>query len=271
MEKEYIVTLILGLLVLAIAFGFITSNIGNDANTELCRQSVIVRGSIPEVKVANLNIVNLKEKYPLNCETGVLKIDYEDKEKATKEIMDAMAECWYMFGNGQYDFLSNYKFRPKFNSESLCSVCTRVHFDESVKDFYISNPINIKEGLDLELKNGISYKNYLVMNVSGVIQNYYIAEDSISGDVLEGKFVSGDKSSKTLPEFVNVSKGDFFITYRYFKKGENYKYSDILFFPYDNGKSFETLAEDRDGLREFLSFGFNSDVPACHHWEGIPA
>ena len=59
--------------------------------------------------------------------------------------------------------------------------------------------------------------------------------------------------------------------------GEDYnfekdrKYSDILFFPYDEGRSFEKLAEDREGFLELATIGSNWDVPACNHWEGIPA
>lgn len=277
MEKEYIVTIILGLLVVAIAFGFLTSDLGGDSELEICRQSVIVRDAIPETSIGVLQFTNFKEKYPLDCKTRLIIIDYEDKERATKEVMDTIAECWYMYGNGQYDFIPNYEgLLGRLGSESSCAMCSRIHFTENVKNYYINNPINISEGLNLEMKNQITYKTYLTVNVDEVLQNYYVSVNSIGGDTIS----KGDKRlSIKLPEIVNVSKGDFFITYRYFtsynvnEKSKVYHYSDVLFYPWDDGNSLSFLTTDDkkfwERVAEVLTIGSNWNVPPCNHWEEV--
>ena len=273
MEKEHIVTLILGLLVAAIAFGFITSTDSDNTNTEVCRQSVIVRDTIPNVEVRTLELLDLKEKYPLNCQTQVLNINYEDKDKATKEVLNSIVECWYMFGNGKLNPLTSNI------SGSTCSICTRVHFDKEVEDYYIANPINLKESLNSEWKNDITYKSYLTAQVNGALQNYYIFTDSYNSENIlkSNKYESGVSkklTNFTLPEKIDVSKGDFFITFRYFRYKEEYHYADILFFPFDEGNSFNLLTEkNQDGFikSKVLENYKSTPFPVCEVWEGVPA
>lgn len=132
----------------------------------------------------------------------------------------------------------------------------------------------MKEALSSEWKNDISYKTYLTAKVDDNPQNYYILTDSYDDTNILSNNKEDDRTKFSLPLEVDVSKGDFFITFRYFRYEKNYHYADILFFPYDDGKPFELLVEsglDQFVIEENLGDTKKTRFPVCKIWEGVPA
>lgn len=155
----WIISIILALIVMSIGLYWIFQEYFNDddVNEEICKESIILRNTIPDVEVSGLTLMDLKEKYPLKCKSQRIQIDYNDTERATNEILTKMAECWNLWGKGEYDIFS----KKNFDAYSTCCVCAYFEFREDTKQYYSENPINIKDSMDNELESEITYKQYL--------------------------------------------------------------------------------------------------------------
>jgi len=129
-EKYYVViSLILGLMILVIAIFWIYSEyFGEDEiNWETCRQSLLLKsGNLPNA--AKL----VQDEIPIKCKTEVVNIDFIDYDRAGKLIMDVMASCWSLYGEGKIQLYS----QNAFGSSSKCFECARIHFTGEVKPFY---------------------------------------------------------------------------------------------------------------------------------------
>ena len=69
----------------------------------------------------------------LNCKTQYGEIDELNEEKLYEEIALRMYDCWYQFGEGKRDFLSNL---DPGGSDEWCFICSRIDFSEDVQDKY---------------------------------------------------------------------------------------------------------------------------------------
>ena len=139
-EKYYIIiSLILGIIVLSLSLYFIFYEYfsEDDVSWETCRQSVLLRSgnAINIVKEAQAKSFSFK------CKTEVVEIDFKDYDKAGRLIMDTMAQCWSLFGEGKLQLYSG----NFLGSDKNCFYCARIHFTEDVKDFYGHNPTTAEE------------------------------------------------------------------------------------------------------------------------------
>jgi len=124
-EKYYIIiSIILGLIVLSLCLYYIFQEYFNQEQIdwEACRQSVILRSMAP-----NLNELgtDMKGVFGLKCKTEVIKIKQLNKDEIYKKLADSVAQCWYAYGEGNYDIIS----RTFWKDKSYCLVCSRIHFD----------------------------------------------------------------------------------------------------------------------------------------------
>ncbi|MDO8556188.1 MAG: hypothetical protein Q7R96_03375 [Nanoarchaeota archaeon] len=71
-----------------------------------------------------------------------------NQEKASQIIADAMAECWYRYGNGKYDPFSDWEQKKI----SLCSICKNIRFDEDLRTFMQAHPLQPGGDKDLTIK-----------------------------------------------------------------------------------------------------------------------
>ena len=96
-------SLIVGLLVVGIIMWWLFQEYftKDDIDWEVCRESLIVRNSLPEKDLV-AGYVSTKSTLPLKCGTRTIDIDYEDTAKAEEEIANTIASCWYMVGKGEY-------------------------------------------------------------------------------------------------------------------------------------------------------------------------
>jgi hypothetical protein len=85
LQWDVIMVLILGLIVLGISLYFLFHEYftQEDIAWETCRQSVVLRGALPEAQKMDVNWVTFKDDFPLKCRTEVVEIT----KKTSKKVM----------------------------------------------------------------------------------------------------------------------------------------------------------------------------------------
>ncbi len=197
-EKYYImISLILGVMILAISLYFIFQEYftQDELNWETCRQSIILRsgeGSYAAKKIQ-------EGALPFKCKTQVINIDYKSYYDAGQEIVKAMAQCWYTFGEGKLQLY------PKgvLENDIACFDCARIHFSESVKEYYSSSAVRWGwlDYLTEDVGNGKTYGQYIYnfKNKNSILENQPWPED---------KFLSNIRYE----DVYDMNKGDLIIT-----------------------------------------------------------
>jgi hypothetical protein len=130
--RGYILALILGLIVvtLSIWFLFFEYFTSEELEWQECRQSIILRSNAPNLKDLGASSKGL---FPLKCRTEVVTIDTIEPDEVYKKIADAVASGWYMFGEGEFEFVSG-EFFP---GVSYCMAFARLHYTGKASDeFY---------------------------------------------------------------------------------------------------------------------------------------
>lgn len=311
-EKYYlIVSIILGMILLVIALYWIFQEYFTQGviNQETCRQSIILRGTVPDAKLASINWGDLKGNYPLKCKNDVLEIDYKDVPRAEKEIADKLVECWSMFGNG------NQRIFPEKNWETYsdCVPCSRIHFDSEVKDYYVQNYNNNGKIVDNRINTermimqqkfsgSLSYFEFLQKagenaqrgkiraDVQAFIGNV-IFDDASSNTNIDRSNIDGlkevpwDTAYKVadikFPKFYVPSvNGDIIIDFGQFvdeiKDGKGV-WASYLFFYYLSGGYSPVTSKDFVGTISFwTSIGITKEKTGwgsklCENFDGVPA
>jgi hypothetical protein len=155
-EKYYIlISLILGILILALSLFYIFFELftEDDSNWEVCRQSIILRASLPEVSLFDKIDLSSKEYVPLKCKTQEIRIEKADVAEAEKTIMEILDSCWYLVGEGEYHFFAS----DSDDIQTRCFVCARITIDDEHLDFYKNNKINLIRAVLLEDGRGSYY------------------------------------------------------------------------------------------------------------------
>ncbi len=105
-----------------------------EADKEICRNSVVLKGFVPIFKDAvRLNCKTQKICFTTGeCEAEesydeVRKVS--SKEELKKEITELIYDCWWMMGEGKVDYHTSGTFKNVY-----CAQCFLVDFDNSVKD-----------------------------------------------------------------------------------------------------------------------------------------
>jgi hypothetical protein len=295
-EKYYIIiSLILGIIVLGLSLFFIFHEYftDDDISRETCRQSVILRATVPEVNIKGFNVVSFKNQFPLKCKTEVVNIDKDTKD-AAQEILDALVSCWYLFGNGDFDVFGSKS--GVFGVSSVCVPCARIHFDESVAGKYSgAGKIDLTKALNNKMINGKSYMGYL-NNVGKAFPAFNLAsagefnfdgeefkvEDDFYGSITMKNMKTGgtedggkfgiNLARVSLPRYVDARKGDLLI---YYGSGvSNYdggvgRYFPYLFYFQVGQSSPDPFEEIGVQLADGPLWWNINDV--CVNWDGIPA
>jgi hypothetical protein len=272
---QYLITsLVLGLIVVGIVFSWIFGEglTSEDVDFEACRQSIVARNSLPDIEVAGLRTWQFKDDFPLKCKTNVVTIDYEDRERAEKAVLDSMIQCWQMMGNGEYSIFPS----ASWSTGSYCYNCARIHFAPNVKDYYSesANIINLEGGLRSEFRDGISYRNYLIADE----MNLFLAHDSFADDfrvelktsLTGNEWWSGGIGRSPVvyyPKKIDVSKGDFYITTSSIVYSQDLTITYLLFYSWDDGAVLEDLGDHQ--VVPFVELFGNFSM--CRTWDGIPA
>lgn len=141
LTSQQIITIIILIISFAVIISFlIVLNLKGNIDEETCRNSVILRGSVP--LAGTTDSIQLKCKTKEVCfymdeecresskETENIKI--EDKKQLLDELGQLMYDCWWMMGAGEVTY------EPKLKSSSpgmnvFCSICSNIYFDDEIK------------------------------------------------------------------------------------------------------------------------------------------
>ena len=137
--KYYIIiSLILGLMVLSLSLYFIFNEYftEDEADWEVCRQSVLLRAKAIE-SGRILNFIELTE-IPFKCKTELIEIDYYDEDKAKFEIAESLASCHALYGGGELALYT----KDLAVGDTNCFVCSRIHFSKDIVKKY-NNELDI--------------------------------------------------------------------------------------------------------------------------------
>ena len=304
--QNYLLPAIMAVLVLGISFYFIFNEYftGEGMDREVCKESVMVRSAMPEVKVAGLNLVSLKDDFPLKCKTNVVEVTKDDvvinkegKRNVDNIIGDALVECWYIFGRGD----ANVFAASLYGQTTTCVPCARIHLTNEAKAAVVDGKIDI-EGIlnDVNLFDiggkKTSYLNYL----NGVGEKFYPFNPmetrgfDLGGEKfgLEGvgfwnRVDNPDFKTKldsdvsewgafgkvVLPKYLDVEKGDLIISV-----GEVTTSADVendyvpYMFYFQNGQDDYLKEMDKTFFQWGLTgFDTTASESICDSWEGIPA
>lgn len=71
--------------------------------------------------------------------TGTIKVDASKKDEILKAIADEMADCWWMFGEGERKYVSaglieEGKEVISSNAPYHCAICSQIKFDKKIQD-----------------------------------------------------------------------------------------------------------------------------------------
>ena len=130
---------------------------------EACHQSVILRSQ----SIAGFEPG--KHLVPLNCKTQEIEISSTNEQFIAREISNAMYDCWWMLGEGKYDFFSDPSWQEiviefgtaQGTAKANCVVCSIIKFTENVQDKNLRIDVaEFMESTKIPTKN-ITYLEYL--------------------------------------------------------------------------------------------------------------
>ncbi|MCD4771417.1 hypothetical protein K8R30_03295 [archaeon] len=281
---DIMLSLILGLLILSLSLYFIFNEYftSEDMEWEICRQSIQVRSTLPELTIAKFDGPSFKDEFPLKCKTRVIEIDKNDvtpdkdgRMEIETKIAETMAECWALYDKGDAS-----AFPSKFFKSSTCVPCARIHLTPEAKEKLGDKTINIRNALDLPMTPKYSYYVYLrdsgkkfaafdfgngipfnlygeKFEIKKTEKFYGIEFVDLKNKLTGGEFEAYMKTINiSLPETFSAKDGDLLINYGIASMGKDPfgKYVPYLFYFQTNQKD-DPFTEVRKSFILDLSYG----------------
>ena len=222
MIPEYLVTVILLIVGFVLVILVITQFSWNETiDREICHESVIVRATLP-------NTGNLQSLSPLKCSTakycvqgsklfssskceesygevdGVIKTKVSKKEQIERLIVQEIASCWNMMGQGKVSLFSQYWAQEYGFGEvyPTCVICSRIAFDKeslleagiTIEDLQNINPLNYSMTHKMPNQE-ISYYEYLGGKMADIGDVGTVTE---LGDIMDSAKTDLEKQIKKL-------------------------------------------------------------------------
>lgn len=170
MTTEQIVILVIAIASFAVIMYFLVSlGLGENTEDELCRNSVVQRGSLDKLPGISPDTIPLKCNKAYICLTkdGSCEKMYKPesiKVKTKSEVYEVLAEelanCWWMFGEGKIAYAGKDKLKNLY-----CSLCSQIAFDDSIKEIFPDGKINenelYEELVKMNKTNDETYFEYL--------------------------------------------------------------------------------------------------------------
>ena len=209
------ITIILYFIVYLSFFSDFSHSVVSSTDDLACRSYVAVK-SVPGIGMAEY-FWDLNQKCKVDTN---IKINLEDKDESFKQIGDSMAKCWYRYGEGKYDFLSNWD-----TTGNWCFLCAELEFEDNLE------VIKYKDYVDWSRKekfnDTISYYNYTNIIYTDVdsneihkIKDTYedLTKGDLSAEIKPVLFILGeqiealnDLNMKT----IDASDEEMYVVYRF--------------------------------------------------------
>ncbi len=158
--KKLVTILVLIASFIIILFLLFRLNLGAVTDKEICHNSVVLK-SQGQGLVGRLDC---KTNYVCisgggQCvdisPTETINVNPDNKEEIMKVIADEMADCWWMFGGGELNYIGE-----NFGATTTCAACSVVKFDDRILDK--NYKINYREFYEyLSTLQDDSIENYL--------------------------------------------------------------------------------------------------------------
>ena len=210
LKYDLLIAFILGLAVVGISLAFLLpSFFSGEIDRQTCKESILLRASIPSANLGLMNLASIREQFPLKCKSEVVNIDYEDNAKAEKIIAETMMSCWVLYGEGKLNLFP----QSKFSGNSYCSACARIHIDSKVQEYYKNNPINKVFYYPLILKS-IDLEKVKLLILKKQIKQLIIVDHSMSdADILSFYDWAeyNDVIFKVLPSEIQICRGEILV------------------------------------------------------------
>jgi hypothetical protein len=226
--------MLISIILLIVGFGIILFmysqlNLTGDIDRQICHESVILRGTLPDTLIKSAkDIVPLKCKTRNICVTSkifgkggceddfgkedkydIIKINDDKKEDNIKMVLAReMADCWSMMGEGKIQVFKRDLTLSK--TKKKCVVCSRINFDSS-----LSNLKEVKGMTDYLLNYNVpnkdqSYWNYLTNSASP--NNLFINKETklSEQDIInteEKSIIFVEAGQTTIPRFLTTFLG----------------------------------------------------------------
>ncbi|MFB6246556.1 MAG: hypothetical protein ABEI74_03130 [Candidatus Pacearchaeota archaeon] len=124
------VILIAGFIVVLLFFSQL--DFGEESKAQLCRNSVMQASNVPSVSSSSLQCTT---KYVCitadgSCDEMVKPdetVEVSSKEEIFKELSEQKAQCWWMFGAGEVDYVGD-----DITKGNYCSICHQTYLDDSL-------------------------------------------------------------------------------------------------------------------------------------------
>ncbi|RLG10456.1 hypothetical protein DRN69_08995 [Candidatus Pacearchaeota archaeon] len=242
--QQLVMIIILIISFVVILFLIFRLNLGETSNKEICHNSVILK-SKGKGLVGDLDC---KTNYVCisgggKCEginpTETIKVNFENKEEIMKAIADEMADCWWMFGEGELGYIGVFE-GGLVRRKTVCAICSIIKFDEKIQEAQ-KQGISYKEFIDF-LANETRNKNerdtylhylYEIYEVKDLLDKFKIIKEDYETERLipfDRKYVIRTGQS-TSPKVVEALKGIGRKIISIFSK-ENKEIKVAIIFPY---------------------------------------
>lgn len=136
-----------------ILFFLVRANLKSDIDAEACRNSISMRGIPFGDYIITLKCKTQDVCFSMSgdCEEEVDDIiQVVDKDELVKEMVNLLADCWWMFGEGKIDY----------GKTGDCAICYKIYFDDEIKNNH--EWVDISEHLLNKIPNSDEiYASYL--------------------------------------------------------------------------------------------------------------
>ncbi|MCK5449795.1 hypothetical protein KAI32_02935 [Candidatus Pacearchaeota archaeon] len=287
LRYTFIISIILGLIFIGIFFLFLGVYFNNDElDWQQCRNSIIFRANSPEVQNI-ITFISFKNTFPLKCKTNIVSISKKDVEegKDGKIIADTLAQCWYMFLEGESQIFPS----QTRGFESYCVPCARIRFEEDAvllnKKIDLLKVFNGK--MDKRKNSYLDYYgdgfnpsvgvNYLFFTTEGERKeftfsgdSFYVDDESTTG-LLDGvsNYFKGGLAEVNLPRYIDPSNGDVLVFVSQVVRSdgnEDLGFNPLLFY-FSMDQTLDPFGELK---KDFIEAG-DWKASMCDTMDGVPA
>lgn len=168
--KQLVTIIILVVSFIVILFLILRLNLGETTDKEICHNSVLLKGQ----RKLLAGPLNCRTNYLCisgggDCEgitpTSTVEVDPENEEEIMKAIADEMTDCWWMFGEGEVNYLG--VGENTVWGKNSCAICSIVEFDGEV----------INEGGSITYREFYNYLNSLEKDSGSYFSYLYDSQD----------------------------------------------------------------------------------------------
>jgi hypothetical protein len=135
--------------------------------------------------------------YEINnkCVKEEIISNYQSNEELFDDVGDSMQRCWYRYGEGQHDFLSNYDTQGRW-----CMLCGTIESSNDIGEFNLAEFVDWtnKDENEIKLKNGSKGKYLDYVNFK-----YFDDQDNQLLDIAE-TLETLDKTDQTDKLFAEI-------------------------------------------------------------------